>query len=677
MYNYTDITTDNLELEVIGDWGVSDTSGNWLTLTPTDILYDPSELGYQTEEMVFNGSSSNIDVWAFNQIEWVSQFSFSIIFNQNTIDVNAAIWVKSLWSTTWIAFYTESNGNMHFEVSTWSAVARWTFDYSTVISAWTNYHITWVFDWTLSWNSNRLKIFVNWEPMTLSFLGTIPATSPTNPNNLFIGKRPWNTWYFDWQLNKIRFYTKALTQRQIKELYLESLWLLWQTNNKKLLEWVVFSADWRDNSLFNIVNWEALTNNWTTATTDHLGRANRGRQWSWTSQYMSIADDPKYDITSTNKRTFAMWINPDVTWRNHAIAGKWGTSTRNWLLRIFTDNKLQFFTGNWTTSTWQNVTSTWTIPSWTWTHVAFVWDTTTCKLYINWVEDWSNNSMTTVWASTASVWILWQAWDWSSTSALHFDGWASQPFFITRAMSAWEVKDLYNLSNSHSKVDTLVEYGNELPSWINDWLIWFWNGSSDGVDFSWNWNTGSPNAVTNFNINKKKGWTWNWTSTDITTTLNMTGLNTYTYEFFFKSTTWTNDTLVSNKKWPTWSYYDLIRFNAWKVEYLLVENNVAVRITAQSTKTYNDWNWHHCVVVRDWWDAFLYVDNELVASPSTAFTNTLHSDADVVLYATEETATYSAWLDWSLLNVKVWNKALTAKQVPILWYAWWYWKNVI
>lgn len=93
-----------------------------------------------------------------------------------------------------------------------------TYGYTSagVISTGTWTFVTAVFDGSLSGNSNRLKIYTNGNQQTLSFNGTIPATTSSG-GSTYIGRA--DTSYFNGAIDEVRIYTRALSVTEIKALY--------------------------------------------------------------------------------------------------------------------------------------------------------------------------------------------------------------------------------------------------------------------------------------------------------------------------------------------------------------------------------------------------------------------------------------------------------------------------
>ncbi|MFZ2898546.1 MAG: LamG-like jellyroll fold domain-containing protein, partial [Saprospiraceae bacterium] len=81
-------------------------------------------------------------------------------------------------------------------------------------NTWT--HIACVYDGTQTGNANRLKIYVNGVQQTLTFLNTIPATTPNSGNPLTLGSFNGGLHPFGGALDEVRIWNTARTQAEIQ-----------------------------------------------------------------------------------------------------------------------------------------------------------------------------------------------------------------------------------------------------------------------------------------------------------------------------------------------------------------------------------------------------------------------------------------------------------------------------
>jgi prepilin-type N-terminal cleavage/methylation domain-containing protein len=87
------------------------------------------------------------------------------------------------------------------------------------ISAGSWYHILMVYDGTQTGNSNRLKGYINGVAQTLSFAGTIPATTQATSTNFNFGRLSNATRYFNGLIDDVRMYNAAMPTSQIQQEY--------------------------------------------------------------------------------------------------------------------------------------------------------------------------------------------------------------------------------------------------------------------------------------------------------------------------------------------------------------------------------------------------------------------------------------------------------------------------
>lgn len=81
-------------------------------------------------------------------------------------------------------------------------------------NAW--HHVAYVFDGTATGNSNRMKIYVDGNPQALSFVNTVPSTTPSYNTNAIIGRSVWEGFSFIGKMNDVRIWNVARTQAQIQ-----------------------------------------------------------------------------------------------------------------------------------------------------------------------------------------------------------------------------------------------------------------------------------------------------------------------------------------------------------------------------------------------------------------------------------------------------------------------------
>jgi hypothetical protein len=169
--------------------------------------------------MSFDGTNDEIDVGRLTFTETAGAFSFSGWINQDTLDLYDFIYSKSV-STDSFGLYSYTDGNMYIEVN--GSTNRGYIDYSAYMTAgeWT--HLTLVFDGSGVGNSGRLKIYFDGVEQTLTYAGTIGATTSSGTGNMKLGISSASTQPFAGKLDEIGMWSKALTQAEVTELYTTS-----------------------------------------------------------------------------------------------------------------------------------------------------------------------------------------------------------------------------------------------------------------------------------------------------------------------------------------------------------------------------------------------------------------------------------------------------------------------
>jgi hypothetical protein len=111
-----------------------------------------------------------------------------------------------------VTFELWNDGNAYFEVGNGEN------SYGYVSNNSTNWqYMVMVYDGTLSGNSNRLKAFINGVQQTLTFSGTIPATTGTVDANLNVGAFLGNNNYTRGNISQVKIYNRALTSTEIQQ----------------------------------------------------------------------------------------------------------------------------------------------------------------------------------------------------------------------------------------------------------------------------------------------------------------------------------------------------------------------------------------------------------------------------------------------------------------------------
>ena len=141
-----------------------------------------------------------------------SQSSYSCMFSvSNNVD-KYKLEIANDNSNLWI--YMSNNSSA---VSGYGAIS----DYATTFPVDTWVHVAYVYDGSQSGNADRLKLYINGVEKTLSFSGTVEATTPSSLSlPLDIGRRGYGggTFYEYGAIDDMGIWTRALTATEIEKL---------------------------------------------------------------------------------------------------------------------------------------------------------------------------------------------------------------------------------------------------------------------------------------------------------------------------------------------------------------------------------------------------------------------------------------------------------------------------
>jgi len=152
-------------------------------------------------------SSGNITAGDLNELDGVSTFTLETWVKFNSIESWRNIFLKATVGTQRIGLQTGTNNNLYFLLGNGSNSYGYTA--SNVITTGVWYHITAVFDGTATGNSGRLKLYINGVQQSLSFGGTIPATTPTTSASLSFANN------VNGAVDEIRIWNSALSSTTI------------------------------------------------------------------------------------------------------------------------------------------------------------------------------------------------------------------------------------------------------------------------------------------------------------------------------------------------------------------------------------------------------------------------------------------------------------------------------
>ena len=169
--------------------------------------------------LTFDGSEF-IDVGNISHLSNVSKFTICYWFNLDSLSDFKRFLGSYTDTSNWITFnFKNSTGDLQFVVRN-SDSSKATLEVvssgKVEVNNW--YNITVVYDGTITGNENRLKVFLNNTQETLTFTGTIPATTATLSNSFFINNDGFATGGSS-KISEVAVFDYALSSTQISTLY--------------------------------------------------------------------------------------------------------------------------------------------------------------------------------------------------------------------------------------------------------------------------------------------------------------------------------------------------------------------------------------------------------------------------------------------------------------------------
>ena len=137
--------------------------------------------------------------------------------------MTVSIWVRSVNVGIIISKYENNSNRWHIYASNnlvWN-IGGLTYGYNTFSRSDIWYHYVMVFDGTGATNSDRLKVYIDNEEKTLTFVGTIPSLISTIPNDLTLANQG-SSLYLNCKFDDLQIYKKVLTTDEIEQLYINS-----------------------------------------------------------------------------------------------------------------------------------------------------------------------------------------------------------------------------------------------------------------------------------------------------------------------------------------------------------------------------------------------------------------------------------------------------------------------
>ena len=668
------IPRDGLVAEFLLDWTANDSSGNWNDWDVTDVTWSEAERGYVKEVASFNGSSSVLSIpketlwtiwtwdfyvswWYYLVDPWTDNYPMLFWSYVNTspykwptifFDPN-----NKEWGWDKIEFRITADNKMYSNISASSLYNWW---HHIVLT-----RISWVLYLYINW-----KLDNSWDDTT-----DIPtADYAWICRDLNSQRRHWKTWLVR------ASWTKWLSQNEIKTLYLEGLRKLWPNlllQYPELFRWCVWYWDFRGDAS-NLITWEVATVNGATLTTDHLGYNNSAYSFDGDDDYIgehTTDINLLKDIWEDDFSILVLWKKTDNDW---TFIRLWANNNSD---EDFSSLKVNW---NWKLAIYQYCD---------WTSKNFNWDTVlennkdylftftrihdSEKIYINWELEkeatwYTNNWEWSRWSDFFAIWWWWK--DYGSPEIQNVLNWSVyQVLIFNRALSASQIKQLYQLT-SKKYIYPFAKYTpDSLPKPI---LHINWNRNGDTFyDISGNWNNGNQSGwVTSGRIGQSK-----WMGFDGSDYYISTNYIQWDWDFTFSWIAMTND-MSGNKQcfmwaksWDSnWDYYMLIfREDKWWITFQYDINDSGGQYFNSNWGSKN-WKKYIFALTREWTTYKWYIDWKLT-NTTTIDWNLANNNAKLHIWAWGVDNGDNNFIDWQIQDVRIFNQALSPKQIEQLYYA--------
>ncbi len=221
---------NSLQDGLVAHWEMNEASWNGTTGEVVDSTlsnYDGTSSGGATtagsgfgRSGSFAGDNDYINAGDITELNSASAFSVSQWVNVTNILSSDRIFHKAIDGNNDISIapYYQSGPRIYFEVGNGSnSYGYFALSGEVSNSEWAN--ITVVFDGSGSTNEDRAKLYINGVQKTMTYTGTIPATTANlSANNLYLGSGN-STEYFTGNLDDVRIYNRALTSEEVAKLY--------------------------------------------------------------------------------------------------------------------------------------------------------------------------------------------------------------------------------------------------------------------------------------------------------------------------------------------------------------------------------------------------------------------------------------------------------------------------
>jgi hypothetical protein len=162
----------------------------------------------------FTDGNSNVNVGDVTALNSAQAFTIAFRINQDIEGPQDFIFWKQLDGDNYVR--VRLDGDLTFEIVTDGTSTRGYFARAGIINAGQFHHVAIVYNGLGVGNTGRVQIYVDGLPITLTYQGTIPATTPDLATSDARIGWTWNA--LDGKLDDFRIYTEALPDAQVKAI---------------------------------------------------------------------------------------------------------------------------------------------------------------------------------------------------------------------------------------------------------------------------------------------------------------------------------------------------------------------------------------------------------------------------------------------------------------------------
>ncbi|MCF8302234.1 MAG: T9SS type A sorting domain-containing protein [Bacteroidales bacterium] len=174
--------------------------------------------------LYFDGSDDYMNLGDIDELNGTSAFTISFWMKDDDNSASDRLFHKlgdnTLSQDISLATHTDE---FYVEIGNGDNSFGYWDDYATTLSSGTWFHVATVFDGSQATNDERLKLYINGSEVTLTYSGTIPATTyDLSGKDVFVSY-PDGAWYYGGYLDEMRVWNTARTETQINNDMVSSL----------------------------------------------------------------------------------------------------------------------------------------------------------------------------------------------------------------------------------------------------------------------------------------------------------------------------------------------------------------------------------------------------------------------------------------------------------------------